>query len=150
MFTLENACIHAGSAYQNNVYILNLICRYVRRFVLRKVRMHTSSTHWSSVYLIKYALATSGCCCSVLGSGYYFLVTLFWWQHSEWSYWLWFKYGLLRWLIDSVVVDSESDDWASVIGWYRCIWWLNFSYDVIDGSSLKIYETWSLEEERRS
>ena len=41
--------------------------------------MHVGSTQGSSVYLIKYVLATSVCCCSVLvfglGSGYCVLVT---------------------------------------------------------------------------
>ena len=81
MFTLEKACIHASSSYQNSVYILSLICRSVRRFALRKARMHTGSTQGSSVYLIKYVLAASVCCCSVLGSdlgsGYCILVIAF-------------------------------------------------------------------------
>jgi len=31
--------------------------------------MHASLTHGSSIYLIKYVLVPSICCCSVLGSG---------------------------------------------------------------------------------
>jgi len=77
----EEKHIHAGSASQNNVYIINLIFKSIRWFALRKVHMHAGSTHGSSVYLIKYVLVTPVCCCSVLGyflgSGYCILVTTF-------------------------------------------------------------------------
>ena len=133
-FTLEMVRIHACSAYQNSVYILNLICRSINKSALRKESMHVGSTHGSSVYLIKYFLVAPICYCRVLGSGYYILVTVFWMIRlmgcqSDW---------LIRlWLVQKV------------IGWCRYIWWLNYTYDVIDGFSLKIYETWSLEEKEK-
>jgi len=39
--------------------------------------MHAGLAHGSSVYLIKYVLVASVCCCNVLGSGYCILVTVF-------------------------------------------------------------------------
>ena len=101
---------------------------------LRKARIHVGSTDGSSVYFIKYVLVIVVYCCRILGSGFgssYYRSgdsTL----NDQID-------GLSKWLIDSIV-----------IGWCRYIWWLNYTYDVVDGSNLKIYETWSLEEGIRS
>jgi len=44
------------------------ICRCICLLALRKSRIHVGSTHGSSVYLIKYVLVVSICCCRALGS----------------------------------------------------------------------------------
>ena len=133
MFTSEKKHIHAGIICQNNVYIINLICRCVRWFSLRKAHIHASSTHGSSIYLIKYVLVSSVCCCSVLG------------------YYLGFSYcilviafliiRLMEWLIDSIVVGSKGD-WLMwiylMIEW--CCWWIQSEnlWNVVPGRKEKV------------
>lgn len=116
-FTLEKKHIHASSAYQNNVYIINLICIPVRWFALRKTCIQTGSTHGSNIYLIKYVLVAFVFCCSVLGYclgfGYCILMTTFW------------MIILMEWLIDSIVVGSKGVLLMQkylMIEW--CCWWI--------------------------
>ena len=72
--------------------------------------------------IYEFVVGSSGCC-RVLGSA----------MCSESS--------------DSLIVIFFSDDGFSLMGLLQ--WWLILSFNVADGSSLKIYEMWSLEEERR-
>jgi len=117
------------------LWINIFIC--IRWLALRKADIHASSAHEGSIYLIIYVLVVVVCCCKVLGfgmgSGYCNLVTVFWMIkmmgcQSDWL--------ILLWLVQKV------------IGWCRYIL-IELHYDVVDGSSLKIYETWSLEEKEK-
>ena len=115
--------------------------------------------HQISIYIwniiSKFAIGSSGCC-RVLGSamcfGDYVLTIGFQWFNYGWfrDWWL-----SIQWLVNVMVVLQ---------------WWLILSFNVVDGSnmkigwnvafrlwccdlgvsSLKLYETWSLEEKRRS
>ena len=80
---------------------------------LRKVHMHIDLTHWSSIHLIKYVLATSIYRCSVLGSRfcsdywYYILVTTFR------KVIVWFSFGWYKgdWLMQIYLMFDWSYRW---------------------------------------
>jgi len=129
------------------------ICRSARWLALIKACIHVGLAHRSSIYIMKYDIWS----CSwfkllVQSSGFF---SVFWWLCSRDSVlniqidWLWFSSLMMgyQWFIDLVVVDSEIDDWVSVIDWYRWIWWLYWNCDwfwasmLLMGPILKIYET---------
>jgi len=96
------------------------ICRSVRGLALVKVRMYASLILHSSVYIMRYDI----------------------WSCS----WIWLL------LQSSVVYSVFWFQWFS-IGWFKDWWWryklmivLQWWLFCIYGSSLKIYETWSLED----
>ena len=114
--------------------------------------IHVGSAHQSSIYIMKYDVWS----CSFFifwmqSSGFYFL---FWWLCFGDSFlnvqidWLWFASVIMgfQWLINSVVVDSEIDDWVSVIGWCICIWWLYCSGDWFWDSMLLMGPVWKFDE----